>query len=99
MTTSLRSLFVVAEGYPQLKADQNFLALQKRISELEERVADRREFFNDDVNTYNTCIAQFPDVFLARLLKLPPRDLFRIDERDRQQAEVKLALARGQGNA
>ena len=48
---------MVAERYPQLQADRNFLALQNRISELEERIADRREFFNDDVNTYNTRIA------------------------------------------
>jgi LemA protein len=60
LTGALRSFFVVAERYPQLKADQNFLALQNRISELEERIADRREFFNDDVNTYNTRIAESP---------------------------------------
>ncbi|MFZ0145691.1 MAG: LemA family protein, partial [Candidatus Sulfotelmatobacter sp.] len=53
MTAALRSLFAVAENYPQLKANENFLKLQNRISELEERIADRREFFNDDVNTYN----------------------------------------------
>src|ERR1035438_10281828 len=46
LTSALRSLFVVAEQYPQLKADQNFLALQNRISELEERIADRREFLH-----------------------------------------------------
>src|SRR6202051_3047352 len=80
------SFFVVAEQYPQLKADQNFLALQKRISELEERIADRREFFNDDVNTYNTRIAQFPDVVMAPLMKLLPREMFRANERERAQA-------------
>src|SRR5271170_3521893 len=53
LTSALRSFFVVAERYPQLKADQNFLALQNRISELEERIADRRECFNEDVSTYN----------------------------------------------
>src|SRR5438445_4250640 len=56
MTGALRGLFAVAENYPQLKANDNFLKLQNRISELEERIADRREFFNDDVNTYNTRI-------------------------------------------
>jgi LemA protein len=99
MTGALRSFFVVAEGYPQLKADQNFLALQNRISELEERIADRREFFNDDVNTYNTRIAQLPEIFMARLMKLQPRQMFRVDEQDRQPVEVKRALARGQGMA
>lgn len=97
LTGALRSFFVVAEGYPQLKADQNFLALQNRISELEERIADRREFFNDGVNSYNTRIAQIPDVFLARLMKLQPREMFQVNDQDRQQVEVKLARAQSQG--
>ncbi len=99
MTGALRSFFAVAEGYPQLKANQKFLALQNRISELEERIADRREFFNDDVNTYNTRIAQLPEVFMARLMKLQPRDMFRVNEQERQPADVKALLARGQGTA
>ena len=99
LTGALRSFFVVAEQYPQLKADQNFLALQKRISELEERIADRREFFNDDVNTYNTHISQLPDVLMARVMKLSPREMFRVNEQERQQVDVKGALARGQGAA
>ncbi|MGD0215201.1 MAG: LemA family protein [Terriglobales bacterium] len=99
LTSALRAFFVVAERYPQLKADQNFLALQSRISELEERIADRREFFNDDVNSYNTRIAQLPDLFLARRMKLQPRPMFRVDEQDRRQVEMKLLLARGQGTA
>ena len=53
VTGALKSLFAVAENYPELKANNNFMQLQKRISELEERIADRREYFNDDVNTYN----------------------------------------------
>src|SRR3984893_8790277 len=51
LTGALRSFFVVAERYPQLKANQNFLALQNRISELEERIGDRREFFNQRLHT------------------------------------------------
>ena len=97
LTGALRSFFVVAERYPQLKANQNFLALQNRISELEERIADRREFFNDAVNTYNTRIAQMPDVLMARVMKLQPRPMFGASGQERQQVDVKLALARGQG--
>jgi len=99
LSGALKSLFAVAEGYPQLKADQNFLALQNRISELEERIADRREFFNDDVNSYNTRIAQIPDTILARLMKLQPRQMFQVNEQDRQQVEVKLARAQTQSTA
>ena len=91
LTGALRSLFAVAERYPDLKANQNFLALQNRISELEERIADRREFFNDDVNTYNTRIGQIPEVFLAGMMHLQRRQLFQENDSDRQQVEVKLA--------
>jgi len=91
LTGALRGLFAVAENYPQLKANDNFLRLQNRISELEERVADRREFFNDDVNTYNTRINQIPEVFLASFMGLKPREMFRVSEEDRRLVEVKFA--------
>ena len=95
MTGALRGLFAVAENYPQLKANDNFLKLQARISELEERIADRREFFNDDVNTYNTRIGQIPEVFLASFMTLKPRSLFQVAEEDRQLVEVKFQGAAG----
>jgi len=88
---ALRGLFAVAESYPDLKANQNFLKLQTRISELEERIADRREFFNDDVNTYNTRIKQVPDMFLAKMMNLKARDMFKVSEEERQAIEVKLS--------
>ncbi len=88
---ALKTLFAVAEKYPDLKANNNFMQLQHRISELEERIADRREFFNDDVNTYNIRIQQLPDVFVAKMLSLQRRDLFKVSEEDRRDVEVKLA--------
>ncbi len=93
LMSALRGLFAVAENYPQLKANENFLKLQNRISELEERIADRREFFNDDVNTYNTRIAQIPDVFLAGFMGLKPRQMFQVSDADRRQVEVKFAAS------
>ena len=96
LTTSLRSLFAVAENYPQLKANENFLKLETRISELEERIADRREFFNDDVNTYHTRIGQIPEVFVASFMSLKPRALFRASDEDRKLVEVKFQ-SRGAG--
>jgi LemA protein len=95
MTGALRGLFAVAENYPQLKANENFLKLQTRISELEERIADRREFFNDDVNTYNTRIGQIPEVFVASFMNLKPRDMFKVSEEDRRLVEVKFASGQG----
>ncbi|MGO9441711.1 MAG: LemA family protein [Terriglobales bacterium] len=88
MTDALRGLFAVAENYPQLKANENFLKLQNRITELEERIADRREFFNDDVNTYNTRIGQIPEVFVASYMNLKPRAMFQVSEEDRRLVEV-----------
>jgi len=96
MTGALRGLFAVAENYPQLKANENFLKLQSRITELEERIADRREFFNDDVNTYNTRIGQIPEVFVASFMSLKPRAMFKVSDEDRRQVEVKF---QGQGAA
>jgi LemA protein len=87
---ALKSLFAVSENYPDLKANNNFMQLQKRISELEEKIADRREFFNDDVNTYNIRIQQLPDVFIAGLMHLQHRDLFKVTEEDRQDVDVKM---------
>jgi LemA protein len=89
MTGALRGLFAVAENYPQLKANGNFLKLQARISELEDRIADRREFFNDDVNTYNTRIGQIPEVFVASFMNLKPRAMFQVSDEDRKLVEVK----------
>jgi LemA protein len=88
---ALKSLFAVAENYPELKADSNFMQLQNRISELEEKIADRREFLNDDVNTYNIRIQQLPDVFIAHMMNLQRKDLFKVTEEDRRDVEVKLS--------
>ena len=93
MTGALRGFFAVAENYPQLKANDNFMKLQARISELEDRIADRREFFNDDVNTYNTRIGQIPEVFVASYMTLKPRQLFQVAEEDRKLVEVKFSSA------
>jgi LemA protein len=95
MTSALRGLFAVAENYPQLKANENFLKLQNRITELEERIADRREFFNDDVTTYNTRIGQIPDVFVASFMELKPRSMFEVSEEDRKLVEVSFQQTSG----
>jgi LemA protein len=91
VTGAVKTLFAVAEKYPDLKANNNFTQLQTRITELEEKIADRREFFNDDVNTYNTRIQQLPDVFVARILSLKERVMFKVSEEDRRDVEFKLA--------
>jgi LemA protein len=91
LTGALHGLFAVAEKYPALKANENFLALERRITTLEEEIADRREFFNDSVNTYNIRIRQLPDVFVAMLLFLRRKEMFQASEEDQRDVEVKPA--------
>ncbi|HZT71048.1 MAG TPA: LemA family protein [Terriglobia bacterium] len=91
MTGALKTLFAVAENYPELKADANFMQLQSRITDLEEKIADRREFLNDSVNTYNIRIQQFPDMILAGMMNLKPREFFKANEEDRADVQVKFA--------
>ena len=88
ITGALKTLFSVSESYPDLKANTNFTSLQNRISDLENQIADRREFYNDSVNTFNIRIEQIPDVFLARLLGYTARELFQVSEEDRQDVEI-----------
>jgi LemA protein len=71
----LGQLFALAEDYPELKADQHFQHLQQRVTGLEEGIADRREYYNEAVNTNNVRIEQFPDVLVARLLGFKAFDL------------------------
>src|ERR1700674_3521886 len=97
ITGALKTLFAVSENYPDLKANNNFMQLQNRISELEEKIADRREFFNDDVNTYNIRIGQIPEVFLASFMNLKPREMFKVSDEDRKLVEVKFASSQSSG--
>lgn len=91
LTGALRGLFAAVENYPQLKANEHFLKLQGHISELEERIADRREFYNEDVSTFNTRIWQFPEFYMAFLMRLKPREMFKVPDADRQLAKIGFA--------
>ena len=88
---ALGQLFAVAESYPELKANQSFLQLQNRITDLENQIADRREFYNDTVTTFNTRIQQIPDKFLADWLSYRPAELFAVSAEDRHDVEIKFA--------
>lgn len=88
LTETLRSLFMVVERYPDLKADKSFRQLSARITELENQIADRRELYNDSVNIYNIRIEQFPDVIIARLFNFTSRTLWQIDPAHRGDVQV-----------
>ncbi|MCI0354162.1 MAG: LemA family protein [Acidobacteria bacterium] len=87
---AVKTLFAVAEKYPDLKANQNFLQLQTRISQIESHIADRRELYNDATNTFNIRIAQLPDVFLARMLAYTPRPLFTATAAEKADVSVSM---------
>ncbi len=85
---ALKTIFAVSENYPNLKANENFIQLQNRISGIENEIADRREFYNDSVNTYNIRIQSVPDTFVAKLLNYKPEEMFKAAEEDKGDVEV-----------
>ncbi|MBI5427442.1 MAG: LemA family protein [Nitrospinae bacterium] len=91
---AIKSIFALAENYPQLKANENFMQLQTRISHLEESLADRREFYNDSVNNYNIRIQQLPDAIVANFMSLKLETMFSVAEEDRRDVDIKIRLPR-----
>jgi LemA protein len=88
ITGALKQLFALSERYPDLKANQNFLALQEELSATEGRVAYARQFYNDTVLTYNNKLQAFPTVLFAAMLKFTKRDYFEADEAARVVPKV-----------
>ena len=88
ITGALKSLFAVAEAYPDLKANQNFLALQEELSGTEGRIAYSRQFYNDTVQRYNTKIQSVPTVFIARTFRFSEREYFEADDTSRGPVQV-----------
>jgi LemA protein len=80
LTGALRQLFALGEAYPDLKANQNFLALQEELTATEDRVAYARQFYNDSVLGYNNKLQQFPTMIFANMLNFERREYFEADE-------------------
>ncbi|HZG93395.1 MAG TPA: LemA family protein [Mycobacteriales bacterium] len=78
LTMAVRQLFAVAENYPQLKADQNFLALQHQLAETEDRIAAGRRFYNSNVRAYNTRIDTFPSSVIANFANFEKAEYFEV---------------------
>jgi len=91
LTSALGRLIATAENYPDLKANANFIHLQTRITELESEIADRREFYNDSVNTFNIRIQEMPDAILARQMSLTPRQMFQVADADKAPVSIVFA--------
>ena len=88
----MQGIFSLAENYPDLKTNKNFMQLQGRISHLEETLADRREFYNDSVNNYNIRIKQILDVFVAGMLNYQDEVMFKVSEKERQDVKINIKL-------
>ena len=89
LSSTLKSLFAVAENYPDLKANQNFLALQEELASTENKISFARQNYNDSVMTYNTKIEVFPDCIIAGMFNFTKSDFFEIEEEDKEVPQVK----------
>lgn len=86
---SLGQIFAVAEAYPELKANEHFMQLQTRISQLENAISDRREFYNDAVNINNVRVEQFPGSLIAGLFKFKQATLLVFGTNEKADVDVK----------
>jgi LemA protein len=88
LSSTLKSLFAVAEAYPDLKANQNFMMLQEELSGTESKIAYARQFYNDSVMTFNTSTQTFPANVIAGMFGFTQRDYFEIEEAAKEPVKV-----------
>lgn len=86
LSQTLKSLFAVVENYPELKASQNFIALQQELSDTENKIQSARRFYNTNVRDLNIRIESFPDNLMAKLFNFQKMDLFELAEEAARQA-------------
>ena len=83
-------MFAVAENYPELKANQNFLELQAALQSIENDLGNSRRYYNATVRDYNTSIQQFPGVIIANMAGFKPRDFYELENQEEaKNVEVK----------
>jgi LemA protein len=93
LTGALRSLFAVAENYPDLKANQNFLELQRELTDTEDKIAYSRQFYNTNVGNYNTKLQQFPTMFIANMFNFESAEFYEAEEEARAEVNVSFSSA------
>lgn len=91
VSKNLNELFMVAENYPDLKANELFLNLQIELTGTEDKIAFARQFYNDSVQQYNTAIQIFPNNIFSSILKYKEREYFKVSEDDKKNVEVRLS--------
>jgi len=90
LSGALKSLFAVSENYPDLKANQNFLELQKELSDTENKIQAARRFYNGNVRDLNIKIESFPSNFIAKMFNFLKREFFELEEGSEQKEPVKV---------
>ncbi|OPL10490.1 MAG: hypothetical protein AVO34_03950 [Firmicutes bacterium ML8_F2] len=90
LSGALKTLFAVAENYPQLKADANFRQLQEELANTEGKIAFSRQFYNDTIMSYNTTIQKFPTVLIAGMFGFHKEEYFNLDEEAAAREAVKV---------
>ena len=88
LTGALKSLFAVAEAYPQLKANDGFIQLQKELSDTEDKVAYARQFYNTQLMEYNLKVKVFPNNMLAGMFGFSSKEFFKVEESERKSVKV-----------
>jgi len=88
LTGALKSLFAVAESYPQLRANENFLQLQKELSDTEDKVAYSRQFYNSNVMDYNVKVRLFPNSIIANAFNFKEQAFFTATDEERKNVKV-----------
>jgi len=86
---ALKTIFAIAENYPDLKANTNFLELQRELTSTEDKVAYSRQFYNDSILDYNNLIKTFPGVFFAKVYRKNEREYLKIAPAEREVVKVK----------
>lgn len=89
LTGALKSLFAVAEAYPNLRASENFKELQEELSDTETKVAASRQFYNTNVLDYNTSLETVPTVFIANMFGFKKEEFFKASEEEKKDVQVK----------
>ena len=87
MESALKSIFAVAEAYPDLKANQNFLQLQSELVDTEDKIQAARRFYNGAVRELNIKVKTFPTILFARMLGFSEREFFELDDAENAQAQ------------
>jgi len=88
LTGALKSVFAVAENYPELKANQNFLELQRELSDTENKIQAARRFYNGNVRDFNTKIQVFPNNLIAGSLNFKSREFFEAESGEKENVKV-----------